>query len=63
VELSLRWVLQQPGADGVILGASRMEQLEENLRVVEAPPLDPATLEACDAVWGRLRGAVPRSNR
>ncbi len=63
VDLSLRWVLQQPGADGVILGASRMEQLEENLRVVEAPPLDPGTLEACDAVWGRMRGAVPKYNR
>lgn len=63
VDLSLRWVLQQPGTDGVILGASRMEQLEENLRVVEGPPLDLPTLDACDAVWGRLRGAVPKYNR
>ena len=61
--LSLAWVMQQPGADGVILGASRMEQLEENLRAVEGPPLDPATLAACDAVWARLRGAVPKYNR
>ena len=51
------------GVDGVTLGASRLEQLEENLRAVEAPPLDPATLEACDAVWNRLRGPVPKYNR
>ena len=63
VELALVWVLQQPGVEGLILGASRMEQLEENLSAVEGAPLEAATLEACDTVWGRLRGAVPKYNR
>jgi aryl-alcohol dehydrogenase-like predicted oxidoreductase len=63
VELALVWVMQQPGVAGVILGASRLEQLEENLRAVDGPALEAATLEACDGVWGRLRGAAPRYNR
>ncbi|HYM11748.1 MAG TPA: aldo/keto reductase [Bryobacterales bacterium] len=63
VELSLVWVMQQPGVDGVLLGASRLEQLEENLRAVEGKPLDPPVLEACDAVWARLRGVTPKYNR
>ena len=63
VEMSLVWVLQQAGVDGVILGASRMEQLEQNLAAVDGKPLDPEVLEACDAVWARLRGVTPKYNR
>jgi len=45
------------------LGASRPEQLQETLQAVEAPPLDAATLEACDRVWSALRGPAPVYNR
>jgi aryl-alcohol dehydrogenase-like predicted oxidoreductase len=63
VQLSLTWVLQQPGVDGVLIGASRMEQLEENLKAVEGKPLDQPELEACDRVWANLRGVTPKYNR
>ena len=63
VELALPWVLQQPGVDGVLLGASRMEQLEENLRACQGKPLDHSALQACDAVWAGLRGVTPKYNR
>ena len=63
VDLSLTWVLQQPGVDCVLLGASRMEQLEENLKAVEAKPLGPLEIEACDRVWANLRGVTPKYNR
>jgi aryl-alcohol dehydrogenase-like predicted oxidoreductase len=63
VQLSLTWVLQQPGVDGVLIGASRMEQLEENLKAVEGKPLDEPVLEACDRVWANLRGVTPKYNR
>jgi len=63
VQLSLTWVLQQPGVDCVLLGASRMEQLEENLKAVEGKPLDKPVLEACDRVWDNLRGITPKYNR
>jgi aryl-alcohol dehydrogenase-like predicted oxidoreductase len=63
VELSLRWLLAQPQVDSILLGASRIEQLEQNLAASVGPPLGPATLQSCDAVWKRLRGITPKYNR
>lgn len=63
VSLSLNWLLHHTGADCVILGASRIEQLEENLKAMEEGPLAPETVAACDAVWARLRGVTPKYNR
>jgi aryl-alcohol dehydrogenase-like predicted oxidoreductase len=63
VELSLQWLLTQPHVDSVILGDSRMEQLEENLQACEGPPLDESILARCDEVWKRLRGITPKYNR
>jgi len=63
VDLALTWVFQQPGADCVLLGASRMEQLEENLRACDGKPLPQDVLAACDGVWVRLRGVTPKYNR
>jgi aryl-alcohol dehydrogenase-like predicted oxidoreductase len=63
IELSLQWLLSQEAVNSIILGASRLEQLEENLKAGKGSPLDPATLERCDAVWKRLRGITPKYNR
>jgi aryl-alcohol dehydrogenase-like predicted oxidoreductase len=63
VELSLQWLLSRPQVDSIILGASRLEQLEENLKACEGSPLDDETLRRCDAVWKRLRGVTPKYNR
>jgi aryl-alcohol dehydrogenase-like predicted oxidoreductase len=63
VELSLAWLLQQPGADCVIVGASNRQQLEENLRAAAKGPLDPGALDVCNEVWLNLRGLTPFYNR
>jgi 1-deoxyxylulose-5-phosphate synthase len=63
VELALQWVLSHEQVDSVILGASRLEQLQENLKACAGPPLSSDVLERCDAVWGRLRGVTPKYNR
>jgi len=63
VELALQWLLTQPAVDSIILGASRLEQLQENLKAAEGPQLDRSVLERCDAVWKRLRGITPKYNR
>lgn len=63
VSLSLNWLLHHTQTDCVILGASRLEQLEENLKVLEDGPLAPETLAACDTVWAKLRGVTPKYNR
>jgi aryl-alcohol dehydrogenase-like predicted oxidoreductase len=41
---------------------SKIEHLEENLRVADGR-LEDAALEACDEVWGKLRGDHFRYNR
>ena len=63
VELAFRWLLSQPIVDSVILGASRMEQLDANLKACEGKLLDEATLDRCTEVWKRLRGVTPKYNR
>jgi 1-deoxyxylulose-5-phosphate synthase len=63
VELALRWILSHDQVDSVILGASRLEQLEENLKACGGSRLSSEILERCDAVWSRLRGVTPKYNR
>ncbi len=63
VELAFQWLLAQPQVDSIILGASRLEQLEENLKACENGRLDDAVLSRCDTVWKRLRGVTPKYNR
>jgi len=63
VELAFQWLLSQPQLDSIILGASRLEQLEENLKASEGGKLDQAVMEKCDALWKRLRGVTPKYNR
>ncbi|WP_199700927.1 aldo/keto reductase [Jiangella rhizosphaerae] len=63
VELALRWVAHRPLTSAVLLGASRLEQLEANLRAIGGGPLDAATVAACDEVWADVGGAAPLYNR
>lgn len=63
VSLSLGWLLHHTAANCVILGASRPEQLQDNLRAAGEGPLPQDSLAAIDAVWDKLRGVTPRYNR
>jgi len=63
VELAFQWLLGQQQVDSIILGASRLDQLEENLKACQGGPLDDSVLARCDAVWKRLRGITPKYNR
>jgi aryl-alcohol dehydrogenase-like predicted oxidoreductase len=62
VALALQWLAAHSDVDAIILGASRIEQLEENLSAWDGS-LDQETLEACDRVWSRLRGDTFLYNR
>lgn len=55
-ELSLQWIMSLDHVTSVILGASKIEHLEENLKAAEGR-LDEATLKACDEVWDGIRGS------
>jgi aryl-alcohol dehydrogenase-like predicted oxidoreductase len=51
--VAIAWVLSRPQVASAIIGATRVEQLEENLRALEVS-LDPAAWRACEAaVAGR----------
>jgi 1-deoxyxylulose-5-phosphate synthase len=63
ISLALCWLLHHTTAECVILGASKLEQLDQNLRTAEEGPLDPQTVTALDQVWQRLRGVTPKYNR
>ncbi len=63
VSLALNWVLHHTSAASVILGASRLEQLEQNVAAATEGRLSNEVAAACDGVWNNLRGVTPRYNR
>lgn len=63
IDIALNWLLYHTPADCVILGASKIEQLEQNLDVWERGPLAPETVAALDQVGQNLRGVTPKYNR
>jgi aryl-alcohol dehydrogenase-like predicted oxidoreductase len=63
VSLALCWLLNHTPVECVILGASKLDQLDQNLKAAEEGPLDQETLQALDEVWQHLRGVTPKYNR
>jgi aryl-alcohol dehydrogenase-like predicted oxidoreductase len=63
ISVALNWLLHHSSADCVILGATRMEQLEQDIRACAEGPLPGEAVQACDQVWQELRGPVPVYNR
>ncbi len=61
--LALQWLLTQQAVDSILLGASSVEQLEENIKASSESPLSADILLECDAVWNKLRGVTPKYNR
>ena len=56
VEVALSWLvnhslLDDARADGIILGASRVAHLDENMQACSHAPLDPSILEILDRGW------------
>ena len=62
IELSLQWLMSQSHVDSVVLGVSKVEHLEANIKAADGA-LDPDTLKACDAVWQQVRGGHFPYNR
>jgi 1-deoxyxylulose-5-phosphate synthase len=63
VSLALNWLLHHTLSDVIILGASSLAQLNENLAAAEDGPLPENVVKACDQVWHDLRGPLPVYNR
>ena len=64
-ECTLRWLnhhsaLKQERGDGVIIGASRPDQLEESLINFEKGPLPEDVVEAIENGWKAIKGVAPQ---
>ncbi|KKA29334.1 hypothetical protein TD95_001929 [Thielaviopsis punctulata] len=61
IEVALRWVVHHSalkvldGNDGVIIGVSRKEQIEENLTHLEKGPLPADVVEAAEKAWATVK--------
>ena len=62
VELALQWVLAQRDVTCLILGASTMDHLEQNLAACRVT-LPEGVGDKCDHIWEGLRGPIPKYNR
>lgn len=63
ISLAFNWLLHHTDTACIILGSSRLDQLEQNLAACSEGPLTTDVVEQCDAVWAKLRGVTPRYNR
>jgi 1-deoxyxylulose-5-phosphate synthase len=63
ISIALNWLLHHTASDCIILGASRPEQLTQNLAACEEGPLPQDVVSACDELWKQLRGPIPVYNR
>ena len=67
IEVGLRWCIHHSklqtrskgGNDGLILGISSYNQLEQNVEACEKGPLPEEVVEALDRAWDRARGDAP----
>ncbi|MEE2659316.1 MAG: aldo/keto reductase [Candidatus Latescibacterota bacterium] len=64
VSTAFGWLLHHSTASAIIIGASKVEQLEENLHAVEeGGELNSELLAACERAWDGVRGAHHQYNR
>jgi aryl-alcohol dehydrogenase (NADP+) len=63
ISLAFAWLLHHTATDCVILGASRIEQLKQNIAACQEGPLSEEVVRQCDRVWADLRGPLPVYNR
>ena len=63
ISLALNWILHHSPVDCIVLGASRLAQLQENLKAAEEGPLSAEAAAVCAAAWAEIRGPSPQYNR
>jgi 1-deoxyxylulose-5-phosphate synthase len=63
ISFAFAWLLHHTAVDCVILGASCMEQLKQNIHACQDGPLSEEVVRQCDHIWAHLRGPLPIYNR
>ncbi|KAF8925471.1 hypothetical protein BGZ47_003250 [Haplosporangium gracile] len=62
IESALRWLKHHSGLgpnDGIVVGASSLKHLEDNLRDLEKGPLPKQVVDAFDGAWEHVKVACP----
>ncbi|AKG43922.1 aldo/keto reductase [Streptomyces xiamenensis] len=62
-ELALRWLMDRPLVNGVLVGSSTLGHLRANITAARRGPLPAEALDRIDAVWQTLRGPAPAYHR
>jgi len=60
-EASLRWLMYHSAlreGDGIIIGATSVDQLKGNLEMVRKGPLDREIIQAVEELWESVRGEI-----
>jgi aryl-alcohol dehydrogenase-like predicted oxidoreductase len=63
ISVALSWMLHHTKVDCVILGASSITQLEQNLESAVSGPLSREVVAICEEIWPGLRGVAPAYQR
>jgi aryl-alcohol dehydrogenase-like predicted oxidoreductase len=64
LELALKWCAQQPHVTSIISGVSRLEQLQQNVKILEnSSVLSPEVMKQCDDLWTIISGNRTKYNR
>lgn len=59
-DIAIRWLMHHSMTDGILLGASRIEHLKQNLDACSARKLSPSLLQAMDNAWAIARPSCQR---
>lgn len=62
-EMALRWVAGAQGISSLLLGASRVSQLQSNIAAIAEGPLPADVITAIDEATASVRGSQPKYNR
>lgn len=63
LQLAMKWCFSQKRTVSVLTGASKLEQLVQNIASIEGEPLSAEVLAKCDEVWKLLAGTRYKYNR
>jgi len=63
LQFSMKWCALPQIVTSIIIGVSRLSQLEQNVTLFDGVPLDAKSLARCDELWRSLSGARFAYNR
>ena len=58
LEVAIRWIAHHSvlrDVDGIILGASKVDQIQETFQMIEKGPLPGEVLKATEGIWAAVK--------